>query len=132
MKSNATSINISYLLFIISFIVALIAFPFVLIAGLGLILSLPFGLFAKQELKIINKLKTKTKITSHEWKYRNKIIFACGAGVNIILLLILIANISNTELRMSIKIQPLIICNLLFIVFATLANITKIYSEKKS
>ena len=132
MKTNKLSIIFARFLFIVSAVVALVALPFVLIAGIGLLVAVPFGLFARQELNIINKLKTNSKITKQEWGNRYKVLISCGVGVNAVLLLTWIANISNSELNIFERIKPIIICNLLVMLFAVLAHLAKSYSEKKS
>lgn len=125
MKNNKLSLSFAYILFVISVTIALVAFPFTLIAGLGLILAVPFGLFAKQELNIVNMLKTETKITNQDWKNRYILLIACGAGVNAILLLIWLANNGNFELTFRERITPVILCNAFMAVFSVLTHLTK-------
>lgn len=125
MKNNKLSLSFAYILFTISVTIALVAAPFTLIAGLGLILAVPFGFFAKQELKIINNIKTKSKITKQAWNYRYRLLIACGAGVNAILLLIWLTNNGNFELTFRERITPVILCNAFMVVFSVLTHLTK-------
>lgn len=80
---------LSKVIYVVCFLISIIALPFALIAGLGALIALPFGYFAFTERETITPLFIKNKkFPKGAYKARAYRVLYCAIGMTIIQLLV--------------------------------------------
>ncbi len=89
--------TLSLLLMLFAYVFAACALPFTLIAGLGLLIAVPFGYFAYKEPALTSLLKARKPIPESLIRDRSLRIAACMVGMTSLLVLVWWSNSSGTH-----------------------------------
>ncbi len=88
--------GVSYVLHVLSAVIAIAFTPFVIFAGVGLLLVLPFGFFSYTEITITKAIRSGLPVSRRERKHRVLRILGCVLGSEIFLGLLWLTNSSDT------------------------------------
>ena len=130
-KENSLASTLSLLTIALSVTIVFLSLPFVLIAGLGLLLVIPFGSLAITEQHVRQAICIGGKLSAHTRRKRLALIGCSFLGSTIIIVLLQLANKSNNELSSDRKIQALIPWVAALIVFVVSSVSVQILYKKK-
>ena len=132
MAVHKVSQKLSTLVLGLSVLVVLIGLPFVLIAGTGLILTIPFGLFVRSEHVVLRQIKDGSRVSRRQWTSRRLSIASCIFALESVAAILWLSNRTNYELSQTERLSPLIYATIFSIVFAVLAFLVEILDIKSS
>jgi hypothetical protein len=95
--SNKIAARLSFVVTLASAALAACALPFVIFAGIGLLILIPFGLFANRERIITGMMRAQKPLPPKLRRARVFRIMACAAGMEAILLIIRWSNSSGPD-----------------------------------
>lgn len=125
------ALKLSKISLVASIIVACISSPFILIAGIGLLVVIPFGFFAKNETAVYKAIQQGSTLSTRTRRLRALLIGLCCLGFFAIVGLFQLANSGNTELSTQQRVVSVIPWAAAMLLFMGIASSVQVMYKKR-
>lgn len=130
-KQSRLPATLSFITINVSTTIALISIPFVFVAGLGLLTAVPFGALALTERQVRLAILDGDKLSIRTRRKRLGLIGCSFLGSTSIIILIQLANRTNSELSTDRKIYALIPWVVALVTFTVMSTSIQLLYKKK-